>query len=161
MHIVQPSLNPNFLGTTLSDSIKTYHYAYNGNSKLSQRDFEHGAHWVPISNSFNCLAGVSIGLNTRNTLKLQYKSLGKPGVSFPRRWQLSLGTQMQPSWQLLAICAHLSAPRTTHRSQLAKLNEEWRSWCYGIKVRASTVIKFSATTLALAYEDSQVVSPTT
>jgi hypothetical protein len=35
-HMLQPSQNPIFLGTTLSYSIKTYHYAYNGSSKISQ-----------------------------------------------------------------------------------------------------------------------------
>ena len=76
-------------------------------------------------------------------------------------WQLSLGTQMRPPWQLLARCAHLNAPKRIRRSRLGKLNAEWRSWCYGIKVRASKARKFSATTLASTYGDSQVVSPTT
>ena len=62
MHMVQPSQNPNSLGTAFSNSVKTYNYAYNGSSKLSQRDFKHGAHWVLISNFLNFLAGVSIVL---------------------------------------------------------------------------------------------------
>ena len=109
----------------------------------------------------NCLAGISIGLNTRNTLKLQYNSLGKPGISFLSRVAAASRLQMRSPRQLLAICAHLSAPRTTHHSQLCRLNAEWRSWCYGIKVRASTARKFSATTPTPTHGDSQVISPTT
>jgi hypothetical protein len=37
-HMLQRSQNPIFLGTTLSDSVKTYHYAYNGSSKTSQKN---------------------------------------------------------------------------------------------------------------------------
>jgi hypothetical protein len=108
MHMMQPSQNPNFLGTTLSDSVKTYHYDYNGNSKFPQRDFKHGAHWVPISNFLNCVVGVSIGLTTRNTLKIQYKSLGKPGVSFLSR---VAAASMYPDLSTLATSDSMRSPK--------------------------------------------------
>ena len=53
-----------------------------GSSKLSQRDFEFGAHWIPIRTFLNRLAGVPTDLETSHPLKLQYSTLGKPGVSF-------------------------------------------------------------------------------
>ena len=107
-HMLQPSQNPIFLGTTLSDSVKTYHYAYNGCSKVSQKKFKHGAHWVPIGNFLNCLAGGSIGLKTRNTLKLQYNSLGKPGVNFLSK---VAAASMYPDLTTLTAASSMRSPK--------------------------------------------------
>ena len=106
--MVQPGKNPSFLGTTHSESQKIYHYAYMGSSKLSQRDFEFGAHWVPIRSFLNCSAGVPTGLETSHHLRLQYSTLDKPGMSFLSKVST---TPKLPDLPTLATSNNMRSPK--------------------------------------------------